>query len=587
MTAHAAIAASPKAGTPNRALMQAMLVSRVAYILASGEDPQAFDPRGEDGSPLTQVIGYNGLWFWLDEADSTTGHDGTTCIVTTATGGRYKVTNVDLLITSVKSKTVDEAPDPDDVDEEARPSNGDAYIVPAAATGADWATHEGDIAVWVEARREWFYIAPKPGWFVSIPGDTRDFVYRYDSVQADWIMGDGSTPALSTIPLSALIGFGLGPVRVQNQTTYAPPGSRQTNGTPTSPLGGTASNINDNSDSTSATSGSIGNKSGASIADRIAARISYPAAVDLIAIECRGLLGSVASSSNAMGLYYSTDNGSNWTQAGSGFTLSTSAQTILRTGTFDDVTDIALVTEAKNWGSNSHTVGGLNGFDATVDVAVGDAYIIGPTAIGVLAGHEGKVAICEVADTLTVYTPQSGNRVFDISLGTEIRWNGTAWVSPTAIVDYKTTGILVAAAQDAVGSTIYSYNNGTGPTTSNLQTVAATLAFAAKKSGAVLEVEFRGSINAVIDGGTLGSSVSDRGVVAALFRDSETNAIDWFKANVSGATPEGPMSLKFLVTTSDDDEHTYTVGLLFYVTGGTSLKQIAVDRRILSIKEIG
>src|SRR5690349_12339273 len=106
MTAHDAIAAVPKTGQPNRTLLQALLVSRLAYIVGADENPQDFDPRGEDGSPVTQVIGYNGLWFWLVESDATTGHDGVTCIVTTATGGRYKVTGVDLLITHVISKTV-------------------------------------------------------------------------------------------------------------------------------------------------------------------------------------------------------------------------------------------------------------------------------------------------------------------------------------------------------------------------------------------------------------------------------------------------------------------------------------------------
>ena len=202
MTAHAAIAAVPKTTAPNRALLQSALVSRYAYVIWDSEDPQDFDPRGEDGTPLTHYILYNGLIFKLDEADATTGHDGTTCIVTSATGGRYKIVGVDLLITHVLSKTLTTPPSPDD---SPPPTNGDAYLVPAASTG-DWASKEDYIAVWVEARREWFYIAPKPGWFVWIAGATADTAYHYDSVQAAWISGLGGGLAdADSVPISALL----------------------------------------------------------------------------------------------------------------------------------------------------------------------------------------------------------------------------------------------------------------------------------------------------------------------------------------------------------------------------------------------
>jgi hypothetical protein len=225
MTAHPAIAAVPKTGTPNRALLQALLVSRFAYIFRDDEDPEAFDPRGEDDTPTVWVLGYRGQFFWYDESDATTDHDGTTCIVT-VNGERYKIFGVDLLITHVLSKTETDPPDPDDVDEEARPVNGDAYIVPAASSG-DWADKEKYIAVWIDARKEWFFIAPKAGWTVWIPGDTADQAWHYDSVQDDWVSGLGEGLAdANTVPLSAILGCaGSLTIRVENQTTTSPPGS--------------------------------------------------------------------------------------------------------------------------------------------------------------------------------------------------------------------------------------------------------------------------------------------------------------------------------------------------------------------------
>lgn len=453
MTAHPAIAAVPKTGAPSRALLQALLVTRVAIVLGDAESPDAFDPRGEDGAIATHVIGYRGVWFWLDEADATTGHDGVTCIVTAATGGRYKATGIDLLITHVKSKTLVTPPDPDDVDEEARPVNGDSYLIPVAATGA-WANKTNWIATWVEARREWFLITPKPGWFVWLAGATQDIAYHYDSVQAAWITGlGGGLQAASSVPLSAIIGTKASLIlKVENDTAYAPPGSRKTGATPAMPKGGTATAINDNDDATSAVTGALGNLSGASVADRIVARLTLAAATNLIAIEARGVLGSVASSADAMGLYWSANNGAAWTQAGAGFTLGVGAANVMRTGAFAGVTDIALVTEAKNWAAATNTLGGLNAFDATVTAAVGDAWIIAPNPIGIFAGKTNQVAICETVNTLTMYQPSAGDFVFSKAVGRNLQFRDGAWLSATGrfrtqITAFTASGVFAKDAR--------------------------------------------------------------------------------------------------------------------------------------------
>ena len=577
MTAHAAIAASPKTTSPNRALMQALLVSRVAYILGDDEDPTAFDPRGEDGSPVTLVIGYRGQFFWFDE-DSVAGHDGTTVIVTSATGGRYLVNDINLLITQVISKTLTTPPDPDDVDEEDRPSNGDAYIVPAASTD-EWATWTGSIAVWVDARKEWFRILPKAGWFVSVPGATRDTVYRYDSVQSDWITGDGATAAANTIPLAAIIGAGASlTIRVQNQTTYAPPGSRKTGATPTMPLGGTASNINDNSDTTTGVTSALGNLTGASVASRIVARLALAAATTLISIEARGVLGSAVSSSTAMGLYYSTDNGSNWTQAGSGFTLSATAQNIQRNGSFAGVTDIALVTEAKNWSTATNTLAGLNAYDATVTGTVGDAYIVASPAIGVFAGHEGKVAICDVANTYTIRTPSGGDVVHDISLGYPVRWNSStsAWVSAAGSIVQAPTPVFEQGQHSPTvsGSGVATYSASSGPGSGSERNFDAQcqIALTALRSGSVIEITYEAKIDL---------SGAGNEYIGALYRDSETVAIGWDYVGRNG-NPER-YSFRWFITAIDAAAHTYKFAM-HRITASTSAVN-NWDHRLMTIKE--
>ena len=215
MAAHEAIAASPVAGTPDRGEMQEVLIERYGYIVKSGENPQDFDPQGEGGTGyLTLVIGFNGKWFWLDPADASTAHDGTTCIVTTATGGRYKVDGLSYLVIDVADKDLTAPP--------GSPSLGDKYIAGAAATG-DWATHDDDIAIYTA--RGWEFITPGQGRIVFVADEA---VFYHFTAGGAWVAGFGTTPlADDSVPLSAAINFGH-LVIVENQTTTAPPGSPST-----------------------------------------------------------------------------------------------------------------------------------------------------------------------------------------------------------------------------------------------------------------------------------------------------------------------------------------------------------------------
>lgn len=215
MVAHEAIAASPVAGTPQRDLMQALLISRYGYIIGDSEDPTSFDPRNTSTGERTLVLGYKGGWFWYDPDDSTTSHDGSTTIVTTD-GGRYKTDSFDRLVFSVLDKDVSTPPDENDSPPVAE---GDAYLVPSGATG-DWSTHEDDIAVYTA--RGWQFITPTTGRFVFIEDEGK---YYHFSAGGTWTEGFGNTPPPdNTVPLSSTINFGYF-VRVENQTTDTPPGS--------------------------------------------------------------------------------------------------------------------------------------------------------------------------------------------------------------------------------------------------------------------------------------------------------------------------------------------------------------------------
>lgn len=233
MVAHPAIAAVPETGTPDRSLLQALLVQRTAFIFDDAEDPETFVPTGEGGS-VVLVLGYQGKWFWYDAADSTTAHDGVVCIVT-ADGKRYKTFGIDLLITSVISHSLTTPP--------VSPTYGDAYRIPSGATGA-WAGHADEIAVWTP-REEWEFIEPKVGWLVwtrglsaSSPPVGYDAAYHYDSVQGAWVSGLGSQVFLDkTVPQAATINFGKFFI-VENQTTNAPPSG--SNSPPNAPVVGDA-----------------------------------------------------------------------------------------------------------------------------------------------------------------------------------------------------------------------------------------------------------------------------------------------------------------------------------------------------------
>lgn len=81
--------------------------------------------------------------------------------------------------------------------EPGSPANGDAYIIPASATGTDWATYsQDDIAVYNEG---WYNFTPGHGWRVWIEDD--NYYAFFDDSNSKWtplVLGSESGITAST-----------------------------------------------------------------------------------------------------------------------------------------------------------------------------------------------------------------------------------------------------------------------------------------------------------------------------------------------------------------------------------------------------
>jgi len=80
------------------------------------------------------------------------------------------------------------------------PTNGDRYILPAGATGADWATHDTEIAVFIES--VWEFHVPKLGWQAFVQDELN--VYYWNGTA--WTILD--TPANLSDAVTTLAGSG-------------------------------------------------------------------------------------------------------------------------------------------------------------------------------------------------------------------------------------------------------------------------------------------------------------------------------------------------------------------------------------------
>ncbi len=216
---------------------------------------------------------------------------------------------------------------------------------------------------------------------------------------------------------------------------------------------------------------------------------------------------------------------------------------------------------------------------------VGTAYIIGPSATGGWAGLDGKIAICEVAGSFVVYTPSNGWAAYDKAQNNDFTFKGSAWSSSAGAIVNQDHVFTDAAVININGTTAYS-QSATPPTTSSFGNYdTGVIAYAAKKTGALLRIKYRAE---AISYTQFASGANDFALVVALFIDSNVNASDWHTMGfgVLGVNTDLPAHIdaEFFVTTSDALSHSYAAAVLgarfnnvFYYAPQLSRRRLIVE----------
>lgn len=208
---HDAVAALPVATDAVKQLVRDLLVKRMAYALTDAEDSQDLIAVNPTSGATILVLIQNGRVFQLDPLDTTTVHDGTTCLVSSE-GKRYKIDTF-VVPFSVIDKDLTAPPSP-------AASIGDAYLLNAPGTGA-W-TGLGPIVVLTS--HGWEEVEAPVGFLIFV--EDEDAYYHIDSggnvVPG---MGISSIAHESLYPIHLLRGGDLVHWLVINQTTTVPPSS--------------------------------------------------------------------------------------------------------------------------------------------------------------------------------------------------------------------------------------------------------------------------------------------------------------------------------------------------------------------------
>lgn len=189
----------------NAVTLRNTTLRRTPYVLRPTDDPTDLIPIF--GGTTIQCLVYFGKMFWYDSTDTTTAHDGVTCIVT-SDGKRYKYNDYEYQL-SVKAYNLNTPP--------GSPSLGDAYITGPAPTGA-WASQAEKIATYT--LRGWVFANLKVGQLYYVADGSLTWVFldeNGDIIERFDYQDD-------TIQDKALIG-GQRRFIVTNTTTNAPPGS--------------------------------------------------------------------------------------------------------------------------------------------------------------------------------------------------------------------------------------------------------------------------------------------------------------------------------------------------------------------------
>jgi hypothetical protein len=102
---HEAVAALPVLTLADKAAIRAMSTRRFVYVLTAAESSLNFVAVDPDTGVIPQVLFQGGSLFAYDSADSTTTHDGITCLVS-SDGKRFKTTDFAAFISLLTKASV-------------------------------------------------------------------------------------------------------------------------------------------------------------------------------------------------------------------------------------------------------------------------------------------------------------------------------------------------------------------------------------------------------------------------------------------------------------------------------------------------
>lgn len=531
MATHPINAAFPHNASVSADTIRQTIGNAFPLVLESAAEIQSINFTTTNAVAVPIEVRLNGVAFIYDAADTTTGHDGTSCLVS-QDNKRYKSSVQASHFTSVDTRT--NAPP-------GSPAVGDRVLIGAAGSD-DFASHSNKFAIYLSTG--WEKVVPRIGQRTYVEDEETDYQY---GVSGLWT-------AAGLVLASAIgaqeLAFPWGMVVESEIAT--PPGTRATGATPTMPLGGTAANINDDTTATEGVTSALGNLSAASADGRVIAKLDLLSDIALAGIQVKGIKASTgSSSSNAMGLYYATAAApATWVQLSTGFTLTTADLDVARSGTFT-ARYIAVITEAKDWSTATHTLDDLNAYKAATSISDGVKYLVAANAIAAFSGQDTKIAEAWNG-AYRFYDPYDAALVLNRATKASVRFDDTTglWVSAGGVWIAKTGPYLTTSGSTSTGgSGAYAWNDTTAPTTSLAHRKDdVSITHRAKAAGKVLRFTYQ--FNGV---GIFTPTI-------ALFRDSEVNALDW--QAVIYSTTNICQQITLWVTSDDALDHTYHVRLV-------------------------
>lgn len=195
-------------------------------------------------------------------------------------------------------------------------------------------------------------------------------------------------------------------------------------------------------------------------------------------------------------------------------------------------------------------------------------WIVGAAATGVWATHDGEIAEADGAGGWGYFAPYDGARVYDLAADIEKKYDAGsgAWLSGGGVwVDYLRYRTADTSSTSAGGTAGYVWSAATAPTSSAWRRADDVGVPIAAPTGVKLRFSYRFTVETWATPDAYFGAGS-KNLIAALYRDSEVNCIDWQMTGVSGTdAAAGEIRggiVVFEVSAIDSLSHTYKVGLL-------------------------